>query len=753
MPKTRHTPAPTAAADLLTHAPFGMLRVAGDGTILEANAAVGRLLGHDGPGDLRGCHLGRDVLADAADLPRLAAAFETAPGEPVQVTWRRRDLSLVVVQMTGRRVALPGGDGFDCWTEDLVRQEFAEARFRALIEHNYDIIALVAPDGRVLWSSPGAVRVLGYDPAETVGWTLERFLHPDDRESVMRTFTALAGTPDRPVRAVFRALHKDGSARTIEATAVNRLGHPAIRAIVITFWDVTERVRAEEALRQREAYYRAVLEQAADAIFILDRAGDVVTANRRASEMFGYSPEEILSVGVRQTYAAEDQDEVAPRLERLARGETLQYERLAIRKDGTAFPVEITARMLEDGKIQSIMRDVTSRRRLEEQVRQSSKMEAVGQLAGGVAHDFNNLLTAILGACGFLLDDQALDPAHRRDVEEIQNAARRAASLTRQLLAFSRKQVLQPELLQLNDVVAGLEPLLRRLLGEHIAIRTAFAAGLAEVRIDKSQLEQVIINLGVNARDAMPKGGTLTIGTEEADLDAAYAQDHPDVRPGHYVVLVVSDVGVGMDAQTRARIFEPFFTTKGPGFGTGLGLSTVYGIVKQSNGHIGVYSEPGRGTTFRIYLPPAQGAEARRSGVKPAAEGAVRRGDETVLLVEDEARVRGLARRVLEALGYRVLEAEDGREALALGEEHHQPIHLLFTDVVMPGIGGRELAERLAHVHPEMQVLYTSGYAGNGIVNEGVLDPGVAYLAKPYSADGLGRKVREVLDLASQRIG
>ncbi len=745
MPKPR-TAAPSAAADLVAHAPFGMLRFAADGTILEANAALARLLGHDGPDALLGAHLGRDVLADPADLPRLCEALAAAPEGPVQSTWRRRDVSLVLVRVSGRPVTLPGGgEGFDCWTEDLSQYGYAEARFLALIEHNIDIIALFTPEGRVLWSSPGAVRVLGYEPPETVGWDLARFLHPDDRAAALRAFADLATVPDRTIRVAFRAMHRDGTPRHIEAVAVNRLQHPAIRAIVVTFWDVTERVRAEEALRNSESYYRAVLEQAADAIFILDRNGDVVTANRRASEMFGYSPEEILTVGVRDTYPPEDREHVAPRLDRLARGETLQYERLALHRDGTAFPVEISARMLTDGRIQSVMRDISHRRRLEAQLRQSSKMEAVGQLAGGVAHDFNNLLTAILGGCGFLLDDPALTAEQRRDVEEIQNAARRAASLTRQLLAFSRKQVLQPEVLQLNDVVAGLEPLLRRLLGEHIAIRTAPAPGLPPVRIDKSQLEQVIINLAVNARDAMPDGGALTIASEEAELDAAYAEEHPDARPGHFAVLVVSDDGVGMDAETRSRIFEPFFTTKEPGFGTGLGLSTVYGIVQQSQGHVAVYSEPGRGTTFRIYLPPAGGA-APRAPARAPAPGAVRRGAETVLLVEDEARVRGLARRALERLGYHVLEAEDGRQALALGEEHGAPIHLLFTDVVMPGMGGRELAERLVHVHPEMRVLYTSGYAGGGIVSGGILPPDLAYLGKPYTAEALARKVGELLE-------
>ena len=747
MRKPARSRAASVASSLVEYAPYGMLRIAADGAFLEANPAIALLLGYERAADLLALNLAGDVLADPGDLPRLRAAFDADPPEPFQTSWRRRDRSLLIVRIVGRRVARArGAVAYDCWTGDLGAHADADARFRALVEHTFDLITLFAPDGRVLWSSPGAVRVLGYEPQETVGGNLAQFVHPDDRNAAMRVFAALTAEPGRSSRVVFRGVHKDGSVRHIEAVGVNRLDHPAIRAVVVTFWDVTERVRMEEMLRQSETYYRAVLEQAGDAIFVLAADGNVILANRRACEMFGYTAAEILGVGVRETYVPEERDQIRDRLERLRRGETLQYERQALKKDGSSFPVEITARMLDDGKIQSIIRDISGRRRLEEQLRQSSKMEAVGQLAGGVAHDFNNLLTAILGGCGFLLDDSGLAAENRRDVEEIQNAARRAAALTKQLLAFSRKQVLQPEDLPLNAVITGVAPLLRRLIGEHVTVTTVLADGLPDVRADRSQLEQVIINLCVNARDAMPKGGTLTMSTEEVDLDDAYVAAHPDLQAGHFVVLVVADTGVGMDEATRSRAFEPFFTTKGPRFGTGLGLSTVYGIVKQSNGHIAVYSEPGRGTTFRIYLPPAGGAEAGRGAARSNDTGAVRRGTETVLLVEDEQRVRTLARRILEGLGYRVLESADGREALALGQEFTERIDLLFTDVVMPTMSGRELAGRLAHAHPEMRVLYTSGYADSTIVSQGVLNPDVAYLPKPYTADGLGRRVREVLD-------
>jgi two-component system cell cycle sensor histidine kinase/response regulator CckA len=383
-------------------------------------------------------------------------------------------------------------------------------------------------------------------------------------------------------------------------------------------------------------------------------------------------------------------------------------------------------------------------RQSEERLRQAQKMEAVGRLAGGVAHDFNNLLTVIISYSDLLLEDLGSDDPKRDDVGQIRKAAEGAAALTRQLLAFSRQQVLQPKALDLKATVAGTEKLLNRLIGEDIRLITFLAPDLGVVKADPGQIEQIIINLAVNARDAMPTGGRLTIEAANVDMGEAYVRGHAPATPGRYVMLALSDTGIGMDEQTKARIFEPFFTTKEPGKGTGLGLATVYGIVKQSGGFIWVYSEPGHGTSFKVYLPrvdePAEPAAAPTATAEPA------RGTETVLVVEDAASVRMVTRQVLERYGYTVLEAPNGDTALRLAAKHHGPIHLLLTDVVMPGLSGRQLAEQLAQLRPDMKLLYASGYADHAIVHHGILEPGIAYLEKPFTPETLGRRVRQLLD-------
>jgi CheY-like chemotaxis protein len=370
-------------------------------------------------------------------------------------------------------------------------------------------------------------------------------------------------------------------------------------------------------------------------------------------------------------------------------------------------------------------------------------MEAIGRLAGGVAHDFNNLLTIIFGSSDVLLEDLSRDYRLRAEVEEIMKAARRAASLTRQLLAFSRRQLLELQVLDLNALVANLEGMLRRLIGEDVEFRTVLTPARGTVLADPGQLEQVIMNLAVNARDAMPQGGKLTIETAAADLDESSAQAHIPVIAGSYIMLAVSDTGTGMDAEVKARLFEPFFTTKEKGKGTGLGLAMVYGIVKQSGGYIWVYSEPRHGTTFKIYLPRI---EADPEPLAPKAAPVSLRGSETVLVVEDEEAVRSLIRTVLETRGYVVIAAEAGEAALRLANAHDGVIHLLVTDVVMPGMSGRDLAEHLAPVRREMKALYLSGYTDDAIVQHGVLEQGIAFLQKPFMPQELARKVREVLD-------
>ncbi len=429
-----------------------------------------------------------------------------------------------------------------------------------------------------------------------------------------------------------------------------------------------------------------------------------------------------------------------------------------IRKDGTKRSNEASVSLIKDPSgnrigFRGLVRDITERKRSEEekaslqdQLRQSQKIEAIGRLSGGIAHDFNNLLTTISGNAQLsLLDLKQGDPL-RGNIEEIRKASERAADLTRQLLAFSRKQVMEMQVLDLNFIVQGLDKMLHRLLGEDIDLVTVLPEGIGNVKADPGQIEQVIVNLAVNARDAMIEGGKLTIETSDVELDEEYAHKHIAVQPGRYVMFSVSDTGEGMTPEVKERIFEPFFTTKEQGKGTGLGLSTVYGIVKQSGGNIWVYSEPGKGTTFKIYLPEVDEPieESEEKGVKEE----ILTGSETILLVEDDEEVRKLAVRILKKQGYNVLEASQGLDAFLICEEHEEPMHLLLTDVVMPKMSGRELADRIASIHPEIKVLFMSGYTDNAIAHHGILEKGTNFMQKPFTVDGLARKVREVLDKA-----
>jgi PAS domain S-box-containing protein len=525
------------------------------------------------------------------------------------------------------------------------------------------------------------------------------------------------------------------------------VGLLAVTALVLAAL-VTERTTAERALTESEMQYRVLFESNPNPLlaYDLDTLG-LLAVNEAAVRQYGYTREEFLAMTLQDIHLPQDVPALRDLVARNEAGLRNRGEWRHRKKDGTIIDVEITRNTLTlAGRPAALAmaHDVTKRKSVETQLLQAQKMEAVGRLAGGIAHDFNNLLTVILGSSDLLLEGLRVDHQSRADLEDIHKAGQRAAALTRQLLAFSRQQVLTPQVLDLNALIADLEKMLRRLIGEDIEFRTVLAADLGAVRADPGQLEQVIMNLAVNARDAMPHGGKLTIETVNADLGDAYAQAHVPLVSGRYAMLAVSDTGIGMDTQVKAHIFEPFFTTKEKGKGTGLGLATVYGIVKQTDGYIWVYSEPGQGTSFKIYLPRVAAA-AEPPAPKPLAPPSLA-GSETVLLAEDEEAVRNFTRRVLAAHGYTVLTAADGQEALHLAEQHAGPIHLLLTDVVMPNMGGRELAERVVAARHETKVLYLSGYTDDAIVHHGVLEPGIAFLQKPFTLQGLARKLREVLD-------
>jgi two-component system cell cycle sensor histidine kinase/response regulator CckA len=520
---------------------------------------------------------------------------------------------------------------------------------------------------------------------------------------------------------------------------------------VLTWASAVSLNRADALVRESEARKTATLEAALDCIITIDHRGHITEFNAAAERVFGYRRADVMGreMGTLIIPSAlrERHREGLARYLATGEGPVLgrRLEMPGMRADGTEFPIELTiTRLPSDGPpmFTGFVRDITERRLLEDELRQAQKMEAVGRLAGGIAHDFNNLLTIIAGRARFALERIAAGASAQRDLDTIIGASSRAETLTRQLLAFGRKQMLQVQVLDLSEVVERMSTLLERTIPEDIVVATIAARDVGRVTADPTQIDQVIMNLVVNARDAMPRGGRLTIEVSNADLDDTSARIHPEVKPGAYVMLAVSDTGIGMDRETQAQIFEPFFTTKEPGKGTGLGLSTVYGIIKQSNGHVVVYSEPGRGTTFRIYLPRVGDATALASPEPPRST----RGDsETILVVDDDEEVRDLAREILASEGYTVLVAEHPDQALLSSDRHPGTMHLVLTDVVMPTMSGPQLIERLKVSRPDLRVLYMSGFADGAMLQHGVLEAGRAFLPKPFTRQSLMGKVREAL--------
>lgn len=511
--------------------------------------------------------------------------------------------------------------------------------------------------------------------------------------------------------------------------------------------DVSRRRAAELALLDREASFHALFSANPLPMWVYARESlAFLEVNQAAIEHYGYSRDEFRSMRITDIRPAEDVPLLTEHLGRHRPDAALRRQWRHLTKDGRSIEVDVTSHpLLFDGTnaVLVVSQDVTQRVALEAQLRQAQKMDAIGTLAGGVAHDFNNLLTAILGYADLISEELPADHPAREDLSEVQKAGLSAAALTRQLLAFSRKQIRQPQPMDLNAAIANVESMLRRVIGEHIAFDTKLAPELAPVNADPGQIEQIVMNLVVNARDAMRAGGRLTIETRNVELDARYAEEHVDVHPGAHVLLAVSDSGVGMDEATRAHLFEPFFTTKPRGEGTGLGLATVYGIVKQSGGSIEVYTEPGRGTTFKVYFPRAVAPVARVAKPEPARSLF---GTETILVAEDQAEVRTLARAILYRHGYTVIEAANGTEAMEAIRRHDRPIDLLLTDIVMPDMTGPELVARSEFAARGIKVLYTSGYADEAVTRSGVMEPGAAFIQKPYTAPSLLACIRAVLD-------
>ncbi len=629
-----------------------------------------------------------------------------------------------------------------------------EELFHLISENAADMIAIVDMEGRRIFNSLSYQKVTGYSPEELQTMSAFEQIHPDDRGRVKEAAeearrSGLGKTME------YRLRHKNGTWLVLESTSSvinNANGEP--EKLVIVNRNITERKRAEEALRRSEADFRSVVEDAPYGIYRASFTGRFLQVNPALQKMLGYEHAEDLW----KRDLASDIFRYRAEYQRLTElfSQTEEIKDLEMewkKQDGIPITVRCSGRTVNDENnvpayFEVFAEDVTEKRVLEKQLRMAQKMEAIGRLSGGIAHDFNNLLGVIIGYSRVLKRKLGPDSALCEHALEIEKAGERAASLTKQLLAFSRQQVLTPAVLNLNTLATDMEKMLLRLLGEDIEVSLVLDPALGNVKADQGQVEQVIMNLAVNSRDAMPSGGKLKIRTANVALDQSYVRNHPGSKLGDYVMLEVIDTGTGMDSATLAHMFEPFFTTKERGKGTGLGLATVYGIVKQSNGYISVESSPGQGSSFQIYLPQFEGQPEAEAHVTELVENL--RGSESILLAEDSEPLRKLAQANLESAGFYVLSASSGEEALEVSTRHGKIFDLLLTDVVMPGMNGRVLAEQLSPRQPGMKVLYMSGYTDSFISGHGVLEPGTHLLHKPFTEEVLIRKVREVLDVGTQ---
>ena len=724
----------------------------GDGALLYHSPSVTRLLGYE-EAELRGKKILDFIHPDERAEAGHAVSSLRGAVRGVLVEshrFRHRDGTWRYFECTYKNLSdnpVVGGillNARDMTERTIAEQSLrrSEAKYRMLMEQASDGICIT--DGRtVLEVNTRGCEMLGYEREELVGLPINALNNPEDLGNAPLRLEELRSGKTLVSERVLR--RRDGTLLQVEVSA-KALEDGRIQAIVR---DITERKRAEEALRAAEQGYRDLVENAKDIIYTHDLNGRYLSLNKAGEEITGYTREEAAGKSLAQVVVPEYLEKAREMVaKKLSGGGPTVYDLEIVAKDGRRVALEVSTMLLyRDGQpvaVQGIARDVTERRQLEEQLRQAQKMEAVGRLAGGVAHDFNNLLTIIGGYTSLMLRKMGPSDPLREKAEGVKEAADRAAELTRQLLAFSRKQILQPKVIDLNSLIRDTGKMLRALISEDYDIVTLLQPGIGRICADPGQVEQILMNLLVNARDAMQGGGRIVIETADVELGGDYASTHIAARPGPYVMLAVTDSGVGMDSETQRHIFEPFFTTKDVSKGTGLGLATVYGIVKQSGGSIWVYSEPGAGTTFKIYLPRVdEGVEADGS---PEAHTTGARGSETVLLVEDDHAVGAFARDVLEECGYRVLAADDPAEALRLCENHDGPLHLLLTDVVMPRMNGRQLALAAAELRPEMRVLYMSGYTDDAVLRRGLLDPDLPFIQKPFSPDALEAKVREVLD-------
>jgi len=636
--------------------------------------------------------------------------------------------------------------------EELLEKE-RETFFPVLHKAPYGVV-LIDKEGSFIYINPSFTHITGYTLEDVLSgrdWFHGGNPFPKYRQEIIKSWGR--DVIQQGMDKVFSVVCKDGEIKEIEFK-------PTLMddgTIIVIFSDITERKRAEERLRESEEKYHLVVEHANQGILIA-QDGMIKFSNPKMLKISGYSQEELSSKQFTQFIHPDDRQTVVENHLKRLQGVELPhiYNFRILDKEGNIKWLEINAALINwEGKPATLnfLTNITERKRaeeemnlLQEQFRHSQKMEAIGRLAGGIAHDFNNLLTIIKGYSQLSLHELKEENPLKGNLEEINRASEKATDLTRQLLSFSRSQMMEMRVIDLNNIVRNLDKMLRRVIGEGVELITFLADDLGRIKVDPGQIEQVIMNLVVNAKDAMPSGGKLAIETANVELDETYVCSHIGVKPGRHVMLLVSDTGMGMAPEVKKKVFEPFFTTKEKDKGTGLGLSTVYGIVKQSGGDIWVYSEPGYGTTFKIYFPRVDEPQDIVEVKEERLEEGLPHGDETILVVEDDEEVRKITGRILRMQGYRVLEASNGGDVFSVCDQHDGPIHLMVTDVVMPKMHGPELAKRVSSLYPEMKVIYMSGYVEKFISHHGILEKGMEYIQKPFTVNELARKVREVLD-------
>ncbi|HEY0704330.1 MAG TPA: PAS domain S-box protein [Candidatus Acidoferrales bacterium] len=787
---------------LFENAVEGIFQASVDGKLLSVNPALARMCGFASPQEMEAS--GSNVSADFYADPQARAEFTRrmqADGavERFEYQLRRKNGSRIWVSENARVVRDASGAvvAYEGTMEDITDLKRAEVERQATFEiirsvnvtdNLDDLLYLIHQALKKVLNADNCFVAL-YEPKSEMfhfPFFVDQFDQAPPPQQVGRSCTAHVYKTGRAMlipQTVFDQLVAEGEVELVGTPSPSWLGAPlrtpveTIGVVVVQNYEnetaynerdveflssvggqialAIERKRAEEKIRESEARLRVLVEQLPAGLWTIDKNLCFTSAVGAGLAKLGLKRDSVAGVSLQEYFGTSDPTFLPIAAHRRAvAGEAMTFH---AEWKGGSYTCHVEPLRSKDGELQGAIcmaLDISDRRQLEEQLRQAQKMEAVGRLAGGIAHDFNNLLMVIQGYADLLAERLPEGDALRRNAEQIQTASQRATSLTRQLLAFSRKQMLAPKVLNIQGVVADMEKILRRLIGEDVQLETNSAPDLGLVKADRSQIEQVILNLAVNARDAMPEGGRLTIETANAELDASFAHHPPAVlTAGKYVMLAVTDNGVGMDTETQTHIFEPFFTTKEKGKGTGLGLATVYGIVKQSGGYVWVYSEPGRGTSFKVYLPRIEEETPLPNVDIPAKSRANPRGSETVLLVEDEKGVRELAREYLKMIGYAVIEAEDGYAALELAAMHEGKIDLLMTDVVMPGISGRELSQRMKAVRPDIQVLFMSGYTDQAVVNHGILETDAVLLQKPFTLNALALKLREILGAEAGQLG